>query len=51
VESQGHFSAEINSQGFGTKLIGFSSKADGGNAVFDYDPIGLRVQLTFPIGK
>jgi two-component sensor histidine kinase len=40
-----------NHQGFGTQLIRYSSKADGGNAVFDYDPNGLRVQLTFLIGK
>lgn len=35
--------------GFGTRLIDYSIKAEGGSAIFDHDPEGLRVEITLPI--
>lgn len=37
-------------RGFGTELIEFSAKADGGNAVIDFQPAGLHVQLNLLAG-
>lgn len=36
-------------RGFGTRLIEYSIRAEGGRAVFDHDPAGLRVQITLPV--
>ena len=35
--------------GFGTKLINFNCKAEGGDANFSFDPAGLRVELRLPL--
>ena len=35
--------------GFGTRLIDYSIKAEGGSAIFNHDPQGLRVEITLPI--
>jgi two-component sensor histidine kinase len=37
-------------QGFGTKLVTYNCEAEGGNASFNFDPSGLRVELRFPLG-
>lgn len=37
-------------QGFGTKLITYTCKAEGGDASFDFDPEGLRVELRVALG-
>ncbi|MCX5581751.1 sensor histidine kinase [Kaistia terrae] len=36
-------------KGFGTRLIDYSIRAEGGRAMFDHDPAGLRVQITLPV--
>ncbi len=36
-------------QGFGTNLIDYSSKADGGEAVLNFDPAGLHARIIFPV--
>ena len=36
-------------RGFGTDLIEYSSRAEGGSAEFDFDPSGLRVLITLPV--
>lgn len=36
-------------RGFGTRLIEMSTRAEGGMALFDHDPAGLRVRITLPL--
>ncbi|MCX5581532.1 sensor histidine kinase [Kaistia terrae] len=36
-------------KGFGTRLIDYSVRAEGGRAMFNHDPAGLRVQITLPV--
>jgi two-component sensor histidine kinase len=36
-------------QGFGTRLISYNCKAEGGDAHFIFDPAGLRVELRLPM--
>ncbi len=36
-------------RGFGTDLIEYSSRAEGGSAEFDFNPAGLRVLITLPV--
>jgi two-component sensor histidine kinase len=38
-------------QGFGTELVEFGVKAEGGNAVISYDPDGVKVHLTLPLDR
>lgn len=37
-------------QGFGTKLVSHNCKAEGGDAIFNFDPSGLRVEMHFRLG-
>ncbi len=37
-------------QGFGTKLVSYNCKAEGGDASFTFDPSGLRAELRVPLG-
>jgi two-component sensor histidine kinase len=38
-------------QGFGTHLVQFSARAEGGSAVLDFAPAGLHVQIELPVTK
>lgn len=49
-EAGGPVVAAPTRNGFGTKLIDFASRAEGGAAAFEYEPGGLRVQIDLPIG-
>lgn len=37
--------------GFGTKLINYNCRAEGGDAVFDYTPTGLQAQIMLAIAQ
>lgn len=38
-----------NHRGFGTELIDYSTKLEGGEAVRHFDPSGLRLQISLPL--
>ena len=49
-EEGGPAVASPNRRGFGTKLIDYSARAEGGGAELDFDPKGLRIRITLPLG-
>lgn len=38
-------------KGFGTDLVHYSVQAEGGDALIDYHPEGVKVHLTLPLGR
>ncbi|BCP53811.1 histidine kinase [Kaistia sp. 32K] len=40
-----------NHRGFGSQLIEFSAKAEGGASLLDFDPAGVRVQIRLPLAQ
>jgi two-component sensor histidine kinase len=50
-EQGGPFVLKPTRQGFGTELVEYSVKAEGGDAVIKYDPDGVKVHLTLPLDR